>query len=129
MNDAGFVLDASALLAAIFDEPGGSRVTQVAGQSILSAVNLSEVVARLQDKGYTDALANETLDGLDLTAIPFDEGLAIAAGRLRAPTRHLGLSFGDRACLALGKHLGATVLTADRAWADLDLGVTIEVIR
>lgn len=129
MSDAGFVLDASALLAAIFDERGGSRVAGVIGRSVQSAVNLSEVVARLQDKGFSDADADAVLADLDITAVPFDATLAVAAGRLRSPTRAKGLSFGDRACLALGRHLGATVLTADRAWADLDVGVTVEVIR
>jgi len=104
-------------------------VIEIIGQSVISTVNLSETVARLQDKGLTDTNADEILTSLTVAAIPFDEALAIAAGRLRSATRSGGLSFGDRACLALGLRLGATVLTADRAWGDLDLGVQIELIR
>ncbi len=129
MNSADFVLDASAILAALDHEPGSARVEAALGRAVVGAVNLSEVVAKYQERGLDDAAADTLLAGLNLTVIPFDEGLAIAAGRLRRDTRHRGLSFGDRACLSLGAHLGATVLTADRVWADLDLGMTIEVIR
>lgn len=129
MNEDIYVLDASALLAAMLSERGGERVAEIFDRGVISAVNLSEVVARLQDKGVPDATVDGHIDTANLPVIPFDSDLAIAAGRLRRDTRARGLSFGDRACLALGRHLGATVLTADRAWAALDLGVTIEVIR
>ncbi len=92
-------------------------------------MNLSEVVAKLNDKGFSAADIDRYLASIDLVVIPFDEALAVAAGRLRARTRHRGLSFGDRACLALGRSLGVPVLTADRAWADLNLGIEVEVIR
>lgn len=129
VSNSCVVLDASALLATILNETGASKVAAMIEQSVISAVNLSEVVARLQDKAYSDADADEVLETLNLPTVPFDTDLATAAGQLRAATRGHGLSFGDRACLALGRRLDATVLTADRAWADLDLGVTIEVIR
>nr|WP_295662525.1 type II toxin-antitoxin system VapC family toxin [Polymorphobacter sp.] len=124
-----YVLDSSALLAAMLEEPGVDRVEAVLGRAMISAVNLSEVVAKLQERGVPDADSDIEIEDADVTVVSFDEGLAIAAGRMRLSTRAKGLSFGDRACIALGQRLGATVLTADRAWGDLDLGVTIELIR
>ena len=124
-----FVLDASVVLATILNEKGGDKVADVMQRSLLSSVNLSEVVARLLDLGFSEGDIEKVVSETGVTTVPFDEALAIAAGRLRAATRSRGLSRGDRACLALGRHLGATVLTADRAWADLDVGVAIELIR
>jgi PIN domain nuclease of toxin-antitoxin system len=69
------------------------------------------------------------LQDLDLDLHPFDEPLAFETGALRAATRDRGLSLGDRACLALAQRLGASVLTADRAWQGLDLGIPVEVLR
>ena len=66
---------------------------------------------------------------LNLRVVAFDEPQARAAARLRFLTRHIGLSLGDRACLALGDRLGCPVVTADRVWASLDVGVAIVVIR
>jgi ribonuclease VapC len=129
VSEERYVLDASALLGALLYETGADRVSDILDRAVISAVNLSEVIAKLQDKGVPDIEADGYLGAAGVTVIALHEELAIAAGRLRNPTRHVGLSFGDRACLALGRQLGATVLTADRAWAEHDLGVTIEVIR
>jgi len=129
VTDEAFVLDASALLASIFDEAGGDRVAEVIGRSVISSVNLSEVVARLAGKGFADEAIDEILDRIDIATVDFDSGLAVSAGRLRRVTRPLGLSLGDRACLATGRRLQRIVLTADRAWVGLDLGVQIELIR
>lgn len=123
------VLDASAVLAVLLVERGAERVLAVLGNAVISAVNLSEVVAKLEDRGVASPTADRYIATANLTVIPFDEALATAAGRLRRDTRHRGLSFGDRACLALGAQLQATVVTADRTWAELDLGIVIEVIR
>lgn len=129
VSDTVFVLDASAVLAAIHRETGGAHVEALLAQSVIGAVNLSEVVARLQDRGFPDAAVDTIFAEAGFDVIAFDTDLAIAAGRLRQITRAKGLSLGDRACIALGRRLNATVLTGDRAWADLDLGVTIELIR
>jgi PIN domain nuclease of toxin-antitoxin system len=117
------------LLAVLFEEPGGERVAPLIAGSTMGAVNLSEVVAKLIDRGWDVAPARATVLRLRLEVAPLDKELAIETGLLRAATRTLGLSLGDRACLALARAEGATVLTADRTWAGLDLGVTIEVIR
>lgn len=101
---------------------------RIAGAAI-SAVNLSEVLARLQEIGMPESGALDAVRRLDLRIMAFDEPQAHAAARLRAATRHAGLSLGDRACLALGQVLGCPVATADRVWANLDVGVEVVVIR
>ena len=124
------VLDASTLLALLANEPGAARVAQALAQRArISAVNLSEVVAKLSDRGLPDEAVFEVLDGLELTVVAFDADLALDAGVLRASTRARGLSLGDRACLALARRTGFRALTCDGAWAGLDLGVDVEVVR
>jgi PIN domain nuclease of toxin-antitoxin system len=126
------VVDSSALLAMVFSESGGATVKSAFGPEsrvLISAVNLSEVVARLLDVDYGDEDLQEVLDYSGLETVPLTRELAVAAGRLRPSTRHLGLSTGDRACLALAAAEGLAVLTADRAWAQLDVGIDIRLIR
>ena len=123
------VLDASAVLAWAQDEPGGQRVEEVLHAAYLSTVNLSESVAKLVERGVSYRPLQIDLSTSGLTLVGFEPGDAYAAGDLRQDTRRFGLSFGDRACIALARRLGLPVLTADRAWAKLDLGVTIELIR
>ena len=126
---AEWVLDASAVLASLRNETGGERVLPVLETSLLSAVNLAEVATRLLDLGALAADIDGLRERLRCEVIPFDEGLALRAGLLRAQTRHLGLSVGDRACLALAQREGLPVLTGDRAWARLDVGVEVVLIR
>lgn len=125
-----WVLDASVLLAYAYVEPGAERVREaITGGAVVGAVNLAEVVTNLTDKGLSSEAIRNLIEGASVPVISFDEATAYDAGLLRRETRHLGLSLGDRACLALARQLGAPVLTADRAWRDLDVGVEIEVIR
>ena len=126
---ADWVLDASAVLAVVLTEPGGDIVRPLMADSLLSAVNLAEVTTRLLDLGFPSARIDSRLARLRFTVVPFDEVLALSAGLLRAQTRHLGLSVGDRACLALAQREGLPVLTGDRAWAKLDVGVQVVLIR
>ncbi len=125
------VLDASAVLAAIFDEAGADRVARhlAPDMAVLSAVNLAEVASKLVDCGYSDTDAKITLGTLKLLVGPFMADTAVATGLLRRATRQHGLSMGDRACLAEAQLRGLRVLTADRAWADLKIDIDIEVIR
>lgn len=123
------VLDASALLALLLDEPGGSGAAERMHGAWIGAVNLAEVVGRLVDGGVPEDACREALGGLDLRVVPFDESAAYAAGALRASTRKAGLSLGDRACLALARRLDRPALTADRAWSRLRVGVEIEILR
>ena len=123
------VLDASALLAMLQGEPGGDRVAEAIPDAVISAVNIAEVVAKLCDKGLAQKQARETLEILSLNVVEFDLSQAIEAGGLRPSTRDYGLSLGDRACLALAARVGATALTTDRAWAQLEIGISVDVIR
>lgn len=123
-------LDASAILALIDSEPGAMMVlTAIADGSIVSTVNVSEVVAKLTERGLSPTDIRTRMENLDVPTIAFDEGLAFDAGLLRAATRSSGLSLGDRACLALARRLGLPAMTADRAWQSVQVGVQIEVIR
>lgn len=124
-----YVLDASAVLAVINEEPGSNRVEPHLRTAPISAVNLAEVVTKLQERGFDDAAIDEALHLLALDVRPFEPDVAIVAGKLRGATRHAGLSLGDRACLAFAQDLGATALTTDRAWDGLDIGVAIELAR
>ena len=124
------VLDASAILAAVFQEPGAERVEQaIRDDGIVLSVNLAEVVTRLVDKGSSEADIRRILDNMALQIVAFDEDLAYRAGILRTATRAAGLSLGDRACLALAEQRGLPALTADRTWATLPLDIDVDVIR
>ena len=122
------VLDASAILAALYREPGAEVVETHYEAGIVSSVNLSEVAAKLSDRGIPITEARELLSGLGLAVRPFDEGLAYVSGALRNATRSSGLSLGDRACLALGLVEAVPVVTVDRKWADISEAVGVEVI-
>ena len=125
-----WVLDASAVLAFLVGEPGGDRIDQVPpNECALGTVNLAEVVSKLVERGLAPREVDDVLADLRFVTVDFHQELAIAAGRLRAATRHLGLSLGDRACLALARELGLPVLTADRRWTELDVGVEVIAIR
>lgn len=127
------ILDASALLAYLQQEPGADRVETLLldHPCVISSVNLAEVLTRLVDWNIPLESAEARIVGLEAAIAPFDQSLARLAAELRLSTRKLGLSIGDRACLALAKAHGAVAVTADRAWLKLDagIGVTIECIR
>lgn len=123
------VLDASALLAASLGELGGERVEAVIPRSCISAVNLAEVMARLQRDGADLSIYLQELGQTGLEIVPFDlEQAALTAGLLPR-TRPYGLSLGDRACLALAIGRGLPIVTADRVWAELGLPVDVRLIR
>ena len=114
-----YVLDASAVLCLIRNEPGADTVKAVLADSSISAVNLSEVIAKMADLGMDTDLIDAVLGPLQLPAIPFDAAQARIAGLMQRATRPLGLSQGDRACLALAEQAGAAAMTTDRAWSAL----------
>lgn len=124
-----YCLDASALLAVLLDEPGADVVSVLLGEAGISAVNYSEVAGKLLDRAARPETVARALAPYAPLVEPFDLALAEQAALLRPATRRAGLSLGDRACLALATAHAAVAVTADRAWADLDLGVTITVIR
>lgn len=130
MSEHIVVLDASALLALLHGEPGAEVVAACLPGSVISAVNLSEVIAKLSERGMPAEAIRLALDGLPIDVRPFDINAAYAAGELRPGTRAAGLSFGDRACLALAARLGVPAVTADRAWSTLaGLPVQVRIVR
>jgi PIN domain nuclease of toxin-antitoxin system len=123
------VLDASALLAAIFAEKGSQQVIARLPSALLSAVNLAEVATRALDLGQSLEETIRQVQRLPLQIIPYDAEQAHVTASLRPATKPLGLSLGDRACLALGMTRGATVLTADRLWGKIQCDLEIIFIR
>jgi PIN domain nuclease of toxin-antitoxin system len=128
---SGIILDASALLALLKDEPGGSKVAEGLAVARISAVNYAEVVSHFIHAGMPPTAVDAMLRPLPLDIVPADKDLATMAGRLRAATVEAGLSLGDRFCLALALRDSLPAWTADRQWrtvADV-IGVEIVLIR
>ena len=123
------VLDTSAIIAAIRKEPGAALVNAVIDDSVVSTVNVAEVVTYFADQGYSEQAVRSFIAEKPFERAPFDQEQAWKAGMLRPITRHLGLSLGDRACLTLAATMGLPVMTADRVWAGLSIGVEVQLIR
>ena len=123
------VIDASALLALLWSEPGSEIVSAVMEDAVISAVNWAEIVSKLQERGIDLDVARPMLSELPVAVLPFDAEQAYAAGAMRMQSKHLGLSIGDRACLALAAQLSAPAYTADKVWAKLETGVEVVVVR
>jgi PIN domain nuclease of toxin-antitoxin system len=112
-----------------YSESGCDRVADLIRGALLSSVNLAEVQTKLLLDGAAEELVRKRIASLTCEICLFDAEQAQIASEMIWQTRPHGLSLGDRACLALGIQRGATVYTADRAWANLSLGVKVEVIR
>jgi len=125
----GAVLDASALLALLQDEPGGTQVEPFLPGAAMSTVNLAEVVGKLSEAGMPEESIRTAVAPLGLEIVPFDEDLSYQTGLLYPLTYQHGLSLGDQACLALGLRLNHPVITADRTWSALKLKIQVRVIR
>ena len=132
---AGSVLDASALLTCLRGEPGSRTAEEaLAAGAVINVVNYADVLSRLGDAGEEPSTAHcrlqdHRLIGGLLQVVSLTEDDAVAIARLRVATRTQGLSVGDRACLATGLRLDRPVVTADRSWASLGVGLTIRLIR
>jgi PIN domain nuclease of toxin-antitoxin system len=128
---AATVLDASALLALLNGEAGGSAVTALLAGAAMSAVNWSEVVQKALQHGVTGNPEDlrRDVEALGVELHPFTAAHAETAASLVGSTRRAALSLGDRACIALAMELGATAVTADRTWQRLSLPVTVRVVR
>ncbi|HZZ63549.1 MAG TPA: type II toxin-antitoxin system VapC family toxin [Roseiarcus sp.] len=124
-----YVLDASALLCLLQDEKGADRVAQALPRARIGAVNFSEAFGKLVEAGLDDETVDSLIDSLQLEVIPFDHTQARLAGSLRRATRELGLSLGDRACLALARTRGAIALTCERSWTRLEPSWSVELVR
>lgn len=123
------VLDASAVLAYLKDEPGTDVVKAVLTESAISSVNWAEVVQKMLALGANVDNMLEEFQEIGMTIEPFTVIDGEMAGRLWSQTKTYGLSLGDRACLSLAMRLKADVLTSDRAWDSLELPCSIQLIR
>jgi ribonuclease VapC len=122
-------LDASAVLALLFGASGAERVASLIGESCLSTVNLAEVIGRFVRDGHDPQQVLERISESPIELVPFLAEDAALAAALVPATRLLGLSLGDRACLALGLARRIPVCTADRAWLAVELDIDVQVIR
>ena len=123
------VIDASPVLADLLSEAGATLARTFLPLGMMTSVNYSEVISKLIDKGLAASLATETVENLGLSVVQCDLAMATLAGQLRAFTRHLGLSLGDRFAVALAIQTGLPLLTSDRRWQELQLGVRVILIR
>ena len=123
------VLDASALLAVMLGERGAEGIIELLPGSAIGAVNLAEVVAKLQERGVPDEEIERDVADVGVPVVPFDAAQAMATGKLRVRARGAGLSLGDRACLVLAMARGVPAVTTDRGWAALDIGAKVIVAR
>lgn len=125
------VVDAAAVLALMLGESGGELVAGVIRGSVMSAVNASESCARAVERGATADDMLSLIRSFEVRIVPFDLDQALAAARLRVPTKSAGLGIGDRACLALAERLGGAIYTGDRrlAAAGEAIGFDIRLIR
>jgi ribonuclease VapC len=122
------VLDSSALLALFNDEPGAAMVERaLQGACVVSAVNHTEVLTKLLDKGLSASDAASVMLSVAVQVVAYDNAQSVDAAWLRSATRSVGLSLGDRACLALARSLGAPVLTADKPWLGIAQAVSVQV--
>jgi ribonuclease VapC len=124
-----FVLDASALLALVQDEPGGEKVGPMIPHAIMSAVNFGETVQRLRRGGMPLESVVTVLTSLVPTPIAFDKETAYIAASIHEKTRGQGISFGDCACLALAMMRDVPAVTAERKWNECRVGVRVIRIR
>jgi PIN domain nuclease of toxin-antitoxin system len=116
-------------LALLRQEKGSEPVAKQITEAVICSVNYAEVVSKLSEGGMPFSAIRQLATMLPFKIIDFNEKMAFLAGELRTQTRSLGLSLGDRACLATGKILGLPIMTADRAWLKVEIEVEIRCIR
>lgn len=123
------VVDASALLVLLLQEAGAPLVAARLPGSSMSVVNLAEVVSQLIQRGLDAQALDPVIQRLQVELAPVDADQSIEAGQLHAATRSHGLALADCYCLVLARRRDAEVLTADRAWSKLKIGVPITLVR
>ena len=125
---SAIILDSSALLAMLNEEPGGAKVADMIASARMSSVNYAEVVSHFVQLGMPEREVDAMLDPLPMEIVPIDKALGQLAGRLRAATVEVGLSLGDRFCLALAIRDGAPAWTADKTWRVIAESVNTEIV-
>jgi PIN domain nuclease of toxin-antitoxin system len=123
------VLDASAVIAYMREEPGHEVVAPLMGSALVSSINVSEVLTVLLRHGLPADVGRDLFEDLRVGVVPFTLEHATRAAAIGAEFPRAGLSLGDRGCLALAREVDAPVVTSDRAWAELDVGVEVVLIR
>lgn len=123
------VLDSSVILAIVFGEPGREEAARLSKGALISSVNIAEIIHKCIERQTPPEIATDYLKNSNITVIGFDLEDAMLAGPLGHQARKGVLSLGDRACIATAIRAGATVITADRIWAELDLPCPVELIR
>jgi len=123
------VLDASALMAFLHSEPGGDKVWEAMSNALISAVNYAEVLKKAIERGKEAVDVASVIRSLSLTIVPFDEDMAMHSATLYPVAKEHGMSFADRACLALGVARGLCVLTAERKMGLIKLPIKVKLIR
>ncbi|GAB6043274.1 PIN domain-containing protein [Endothiovibrio diazotrophicus] len=125
----GCILDASALLALLHNEPGAKIVAPLLHHALISSINWTEVLQKCLARTIPTGGMREELEAIGLTIVAFTADDASHTAELQPATRRHGLSLGDRACIALGRSRRLPVLTCDRAWSDVDIDADIRLIR
>ncbi|MBW4583751.1 type II toxin-antitoxin system VapC family toxin [Aetokthonos hydrillicola Thurmond2011] len=123
------VIDASALLAFLAEEQGSEAVEEALTSALVSTVNMSEVIAKLLERGMSEEEVQQVLQYLNCEVADFTIERAWGTARIYPFTHHQGLSLGDRACLSLAIEHNLPVITTDRVWGEMDLGVVVNVLR
>jgi ribonuclease VapC len=126
------IVDASALLALINNEKGADKVEALLGNIIMSSVNITEVASKIYDllDSEDEEQCKLAIEPFVDSIIEFDKAQCYIAALLKNKTKHIGLSLGDRACIATGLQLGLPVYTADKAWSKLEIPeLKIHLIR
>lgn len=126
---SAIVFDSSVLIAILRQEPGSEVGEQSLNEALISTVNLAEVATYLARNSVPAETINDALATFPIEVVPFDRELGLIAGCLYSDCKSLGLSLGDRACLALAKSKRLPVLTADKAWLELEIDVSVKSIR
>jgi PIN domain nuclease of toxin-antitoxin system len=123
------VLDASAVLAVLLAEPGADTIAPRLAGSLMASVNLAEVLSKLAERGEDPHYFDDVVRRLGVVIEPVTADQALEAARLRPITKALGLSLGDRLCLAFARERGLPVLTTERRWLEMDFGIPVEFGR
>ncbi|MCU1410648.1 MAG: hypothetical protein JWR04_1355 [Rhodoglobus sp.] len=125
-----YVLDASALLAYVYEEEGAEDVEPRLSSSVILSINFAEVLQKAAQAGRDPDQVGVLLRGMTMGVVPFDHALATESAALWPLTRHAGLSLADRACVALAAAMGAVAVTADSSWTRLSIpSVEVHLIR